>query len=136
MNIRDLQDTDLPALQTAIDSATNHRGEWTVKHFLPPDPEAKEYQPAVESEVIENSKGPVSFVRYTKSLRISCVWADESSMTNNAKAVILGIQNAVQKARASGFSEVIINTEHPKLADFLEKVMKMTRRSSDFLLAV
>jgi hypothetical protein len=131
MNIRELQDADRPALQTAIDTAASHRGEWTVEHFIS-DPE----RPAVQAEVIENKNGPIAFVRFTKTLRISCVWANESSMTNNAKAVIRGIQDAVQKARASGFSEIVINTEHPKLAEFLERVIGMTRRDSDFLLAV
>lgn len=133
MEMRDLHTDDLPALESAIARDTFHPGEWKTKHFFqqPPD---EEYQPAVHSQVIENKNGPIAFVRFTKTLRISCVWNDTEDTSRNAKAVIFGITEAVKQARGSGFSEVVINSKYQKLSDFLVNVMKMTKRGDDHLL--
>ena|SRR5258708_2011278 len=136
MTIRDFSSSDVPALQRAIDVDTFHPGEWTVEHFYNPQPDPEKYNPAVQSEVIEDSQGVVTFVRFTKTLRISCVWNNAADVSRNARVIVRGIKDAVTKARAGGFSEIIITTHHPRLADFLEKVIKMTRRDSEFLLLV
>jgi hypothetical protein len=88
------------------------------------------------TNVIEDSKGPIAFVRYTKTLRISCVWSDGNDISRNARAIIQGINDAVQKARDSGFSEIIITTNHKKLAVFFEQVIKMTKSGDEYILAV
>jgi D-aminopeptidase len=75
-------------------------------------------------------------VRYTKTLRISVVWNDGEDNSRNARAIIFGIRNAAEKAVASGFTEIIIATSHPKMRVFLERVMKMTRSGDEYLLAV
>ena len=118
-------------LQKAIDADTFHPGEWKVEHFLP-----LFNQPPVTTNIIEDNDGPIAFVRYTKTLRISCVWNDGADTSRNAKAIIFGIKDAVEKARASGFSEIIITTSHPKLAAFFERILKMTRSSDEYTLAV
>lgn len=119
--------TDIPALEKAIKRDTFHPGEWKVEHFT---------YPYVASQVIEDDKGPIVFVRFTKSLRISVVWNDAADTSRNARAIIFGIKDAVEKARASGFTEIIITTSHPKLQVFLTRVMKMTRSGDEYLLAV
>ena len=126
IEIRKFNSQDIPALQKAIDADTFHPGEWQVEHFTPP----------TTTNVIEDSKGPVAFVRYTKTLRISCVWSDGSDVSRNARAIILGIKDAAQKARASGFTEIIITTNHKKLAAFFEQVIKMTKSGDEYVLAV
>lgn len=126
INIRPWSVEDVPALQKAIDADTFHPGEWSVEHFTPP----------VTTSVIEDQDGPIAFVRYTKTLRISCVWNDSSDVRRNARAIVQGINDAVQKARASGYSEIIITTSHSKLATFFERVMKMTRSGNEYVLAV
>lgn len=133
MEIRDLKAEDLPALQDAIDRDTFHPGEWAVSDFTAPLEDGS-YHPARFAQVIETSKGPVTFVRYTKVLRISCVWNDVEDASRNAKAVILGVRNAIEMARSSGFSEIIITSDHEKLSDFLVRSLGMTKRGSEHLL--
>jgi hypothetical protein len=118
---------DEPALQRAIDRDTFHPGEWKVEHFK---------QPNMVTQVMGDSSGPIVFVRFTKTLRISCVWNDEGDVHRNARAVILGIHDAVEQARASGYTEIIITTNHDKLANFFTKVMKMTRSGDEYILQV
>jgi hypothetical protein len=131
IEIRNLTEDDIPALQKAIEVDTFHPGEWKVEDFLSsPD------KPPVATNVIEDQNGPIAFVRYTKTLRISCVWNDGADVSRNARAIIQGIHDAVLKARASGFSEIIITTSHSKLATFFERVMKMTKSGDEYLLAV
>jgi len=132
IEIREFDPTqDSPALQTAIDGATFHPGAWKLEDFLQSDGGA-----AKVAAVIEDARGAIAFTRYTKVLRICCVWRDEADHTRNAKAVIFGIKDAVQRARASGFSEVQIQTSNPKLAQFLENVLKMKKSDGEFILYV
>lgn len=132
MDIRDITADDLPALEAAITRDKFHP-DWKAEDFYMQPPSEK-YQPAVHARVIENKNGPITFVRFTKSLRISCVWNDAEDKSRNAKAVIFGIASAVSMARSSGFSEVIIYSTHKELSDFLVNVMKMTKRGDDHLL--
>lgn len=134
MDIRDITADDLPALAQAIERDTFHHGEWKVENFYTQPPQEGIYQPAVHSQVIENKNGPIAFVRFTKTLRISCIWNDVEDYSRNAKAVIFGIYQAAQMARDSGFSEIIIFSQHPKLSDFLVNVLKMTKRGDEHLL--
>jgi len=126
INIRKFENPDIPALQAAIDADQFHPGEWQIDHFTPP----------MLTNVIEDQNGPIAFVRYTKTLRISCVWADGADISRNARAIIQGLNDAVQKARASGFTEIIITTDHKRLADFFEKIMKMSKSGDEYILAV
>jgi hypothetical protein len=127
---RALTEQDIPALQAAITRDTFHQGEWEVNDFIhtPTSPKV--------STVIEDAQGPIAFVCFTKTLRITCVWNDEVENHRNAKAIIFGIRDAVQLARANGFTEIIITTTHDKLATFFTQVMKMKQSGSEFLLAV
>lgn len=120
---------DSPALQKAIDGAVFHPGAWKLADFLP-DESTK------VCAVISDQNGPIAYTRYTKVLRVCCVWNDEADYSRNAKAVIFGIKDAVTRARASGFSEVIIQSANPKLATFLENVLKMKKSDGEFLLYV
>lgn len=136
IEIRPFEPTDIPALQAAIDRDTSHPGEWSVKHFYddPADPDALNIPKEVAT--MSDSQGPIAFVRYTKSLRISCTWNDETDNHRNGRAVLNGLFDAIKKARASGFTEIIITTESEKLATFFEKIMKMKRSKDEFLLQV
>jgi len=136
IEIRPFSETDIPALRAAIDRGTSHPGEWSVKHFYddPEDPDALKIPKEVVT--ISDSKGPIAFVRYTKSLRISCMWNDETDNHRNGRAVLNGILDAVNKARANGYTEIIIATESEKLATFFERILKMKRSRDEFLLQV
>jgi hypothetical protein len=136
IEIRPFDKADIPMLQAAIDRNTIHPGEWSVKHFYddPEDPDALKIPKEVTT--MSDQQGPIVFVRYTKSLRISCVWNDEKDNHRNGRAVVNGILDAVTKARASGFTELIIQTQSEKLATFFEKILKMRRSRDEFILQV
>ena len=136
VDIRGFTQEDVPALQKAIDADTFHPDEWRVEHFYNPNLDPETYTPALVTTVIEDQHGPIAFVRFTKTLRISCMWNDAQDVRRNARAIIHGIRDAVQQARASGFSEIIITSSHPKLATFLERIMKMTKSGDEYLLSV
>lgn len=130
------KEEDVTALQNAIDR-DNHDPAWKVKDFWNPTPDPEEgYVAPVTTTIIQSGDYPIAFVRFTKTLRISCVWNDSADTRHNARAIIHGISDAVQKARASGFSEIIITTSHPQLATFFEKIMKMTKCGDEYVLAV
>jgi hypothetical protein len=135
VNIRPFETSDLPALGEAI-SRDRHIPSWSVKHFYddPADPDALKIPKEVTT--MSDSRGPIAFVRYTKSLRISCTWNDEKDVHRNAKAIIFGIRDAVDRARASGFTEILITTESEKLATFFERVLGMKKSQQEFLLQV
>jgi hypothetical protein len=130
-SLRDFQESDIPALQSAIDRDTFHPGEWKVKHFVPEPGDAP-----VMVSVIEDSHGPISFVRYTKTLRISCVWNDAADTSRNARAIILGLRDAALKAKASGFTEIVIRSDSEKLSTFLTKVLRMDKQGNQHYLQV
>lgn len=130
LEIRDLTIEDVTALRAAISRDSFHPGEWAASHFF-----SQPGQP-VASSVIEDDKGPIAFVRFTKTLRISCVWNDGEDFSRNARAIIFGIKKAVDRARASGFTEIVIKTSHSKLAEFLTRVIGMTKDDGEYLLAV
>lgn len=127
---------DVASLQACIDK-DNHNPAWKVKDFFDPTPDPEQgYVAPVTTTVIHDGDYPITFVRFTKTLRISCVWNDAADTRRNARAIIHGINDAVQKARASGFSEIIITTNHPQLATFFEKIIKMTKCGDEWVLAV
>lgn len=136
VDIRPFTVADIPALQTAIDKDTFHPGEWSVRHFYDDPADKDALNIPKEVSVISDQHGPIAFVRYTKSLRISCVWNDATDVHRNGRAIVNGILDAVKRARASGFTELIITTESDKLADFFKKILKMENTGKEFLLQV
>jgi hypothetical protein len=130
IQIRPFEESDVPALEQAISRDAFHpAGTWKTEHFTGE-------KPAKVVSVIEDSHGPITFVRYTKTLRITCVWNDGEDNHRNARAIILGIKDAVERARASGFTEIIVETESDKLATFFERVLKMSKSGSEYTLQV
>jgi hypothetical protein len=134
---RAMEERDQPALQAAIDRDTFHPGTWSVDDFIfePESNYEKKRVPKI-CTVIEDQHGPITFVRFTKTLRVCCVWNDGTDNHRNARAIIFGIREAVTQAQANGFTEIIIQTDHDKLATFLTEVMKMTKSGNEYLLAV
>ena len=135
IEIRPFEPSDLPALGEAI-FKDKHTPSWSVKHFYddPTDPDALNIPKEVAT--MSDSKGPIAFVRYTKSLRISCVWNDETDNHRNGRAVLIGIFDAIKKARASGFTEIIIRSDSDKLSTFLTKALRMDKQGNQHYLQV
>ena len=127
MNIRPFNRlTDVAGLSEAIKKDTLHPGEWKVEHFTDPN---------LYSEVVEDEQGPVIYARFTKTLRISCVWADPDNKQRNFQPAFEGVKDAVDKAKASGFTEVIVLTNHPPLAAFL-KMFGFKEAKGEYLLQI
>jgi hypothetical protein len=110
--------TDLPKLQSAIDADSFHPGLWKVEDFS----EANAWY-----EVFEDQHGIIVFVKYTVDshtrIRIHTVWADFNDSHRNARAIVIGINQMVQRLLGSQFEELIFSTEHDKLAAFCTNVL-------------
>lgn len=136
INIRPFVKEDVPALQVGIDNDKIHPGTWEVKEFYDDPADENALKIIKQVEVIEDDKSPIAFVRYTKTLRICAVWADPEDRARNSRAVIRGIRNAIKTGRASGFTELIIQTDYEPLANFFTVVMKMTQHGDQYILAI
>lgn len=126
INIRPLTEADLEEIEKASNADKIHPGLWTKEHFT---------RPNVQTEVVEDSKGPAVYVLFTKTLRISVVWADGESVSRNAKAVLFGLQDAILKAKSSGFTEIVVESEHWPLRLFLRKI-GFVSKGRDLILAL
>lgn len=136
MELRALTSRDIPALQAAIDADPFHpAGTWKVTHFT---------SPTVYSEVVEDADGAVIFAAYEResetAMRLSCMWVNGHDTRRNAKAIIFGIQSLVQKARASGYQEIVTESEYAPLRAFLGKVLgfvpRPTGSAKDLVLSI
>lgn len=124
IEVRPIKEEDKPNLQAAIDNSKFHPGEWQVDHFFN----------GGYSVVAEDQLGPILFVKYTKVLRISIVWNDEQDKSRNAKALIVGLKDTVEKARANGYTELIFTTNVPELAKFCEQVLGYRKSGDEYIL--
>jgi hypothetical protein len=104
---RPLEHKDLDMLQRALDQ----------DQYEHADKEAYT-QNGAYSEVYEDEQGPIGVLRYTKTLRLLTVWCDNKDRIRNGASVIQAITDAVTKAKESGFTDIIFNTQSPTLAKF------------------
>jgi len=116
MKNRPIYNSDLPALQAAIDADKFHpQGTWSVEDF-------KGF-----SEVFEDSHGPVVFVVYNTEeggrLRISTMWVAPDETHRNGRSIIFLVRLAADRAKAAGFKELIFTTTHDKLANFCMRAL-------------
>ena len=126
MEMRPMVPTDVPAFEAALEGDKFHPGEWTLEHFA---------DPQVMSSVVEDKKGPVVFVRFSKVLRISTVWSDPENNGRNARAIVAGMKSAIHEAIKSGYKEIIVTTEHAPLAEFLKK-FGFNQQGTEYLLSL
>jgi hypothetical protein len=115
MKLRPIYNTDIPALQAAIDADIFHpAGTWQVEHFRG------------FAELFEDKHGIVVFTRYepeAQRLRIMTVWTTPENKLRNAKAIIFLVRAAGERATRAGFKELIFTTKHPPLAAFCSKAL-------------
>ena len=104
---RPLEQKDLPMLKQALDQDT----------FEHCDPEQYTMDHAY-SVVYEDGKGPIGVLRYTKTLRLVCVFCDNDDKERNAAGAIQAVVDAVAQAKANGFTDVICETESTSLKNF------------------
>ena len=104
---RPLGVSDLPMLQKALDQDTfEHAGipQYTMDNAY--------------SEVYEDEAGPIGVLRCTKTLRMVSVWCDNSDKKRNATSTIAAVKAVVERAKASGFVDVIFETDNEGLSVF------------------
>lgn len=110
MNVRHLEENDLPMLQKALDRDEFPHG--TVKDYT---------QERAFSEVYEDEQGPVGVICYNKILHFFAVLCDNKTKRRNAAVIIQALNDAVEKARSNGYTEVRFQTASPPLAEFCVK---------------
>jgi len=104
---RSLESKDLPILQAAL-------GQDTFEHC-----EAKNYTMDNSFSVVyEDEQGPIGVLRYTKTLRLVCVFCDNEDKQRNAVGAIQAVKDAIVQAKANGFVDVICETESESLKKF------------------
>jgi hypothetical protein len=106
---RPLQPEDTETLQKALDQNEFHPGQKT-----------EYYTNVGVTDVYEDSQGPIGFLRYTKTLRLCTVWVDNNDRQRNGASVIQAIKDAVEKAKANGYSDILFSTNSAKLKAFSE----------------
>ena len=109
---RPLELLDLPMLQRALDQDEYEHCE--VKDYT---------RDGAYSEVYEDDEGPIGVLRCTKTLRLVCTWCKNDDSRRNAAVTIEAIRVAVENAKTSGYTDIIFNTESPKLARFCTEVL-------------
>lgn len=105
---RPLAKEDIPMLQQAIDDNTFHQDQ-KVEYYIGPD---------MFTKVYEDEAGPIGVLRYTKTLRLCTVWCNNRDRVRNGTATIKAIEDSVEMAKQSGYTEIIFKTNSPMLAKF------------------
>lgn len=88
------------------------------------------------SEVYEDENGPIGVLRYTKTLRLVTAWCDNNDKKRNAASTARAISDAVGKAKANGFTEIIFHTESPTLAEFCVYKLGFSESKGEYVLHV
>jgi len=107
MNSRPLEEKDIPMLEKALDQDTyehNEPNDYVMKNAY--------------SVVYEDEQGPIGVLRYTKTLRLVCVWCDNADKRRNAASAVQAVKDAVAQAKANGYTDVTCATESPLLKKF------------------
>lgn len=127
IQVRPYTKDDEPGFQAALDKdQTFHPGqkaEWFTG-------------PTAHTEVYEDEHGPIAVLRCTKTLRLCTGWYDANDKSRNARAVVHGIRLAVDRARESGFTEIIFETQNPELAKFCTKVLGFQASAGEYVLTL
>lgn len=123
---RQLELTDLPALQVAMDANKYH-----------PDQKAETYAgPRMCTKVYEDEQGTIGFLQYTKVLRLRTTWLDNNDHQRNGPSVFQAVADAVELAKASGFTEIIFQTSNPALARFASDKLGFEESKGEYRLEV
>jgi hypothetical protein len=104
---RPLEQKDIPMLERALNQDT-------FEHCEP-----KQYtMDNAFSVVYEDEQGPIGVLRYTKTLRLVCVWCDNDDKKRNAAGAVQAVIDAVEQAKSNGFTDIVCETESPLLKKY------------------
>lgn len=124
MTSRPLEVKDIPMLKQAL---ANDRFEHASSEYYTMD--------GAHSVVYENSGGPVGVLRYSKTLRLVAVFNDNDN-PSNARTVLKMVRDAVGKAKAAGFTEIIFNTQSETLANFCIQKLGFNESKGEYVRTV
>jgi hypothetical protein len=108
---RRIEENDRPILAESLAADTFHQGT-NVDFF---------YDQRSICNVYEDDDGPVMVVRGTKALRLDIQYLDNNDAKRNMRIMLDGFDDLAHKARESGFTEIVFNTNSPLLAQFCKK---------------
>jgi hypothetical protein len=80
--------------------------------------------PRYITNVYEDERGPIMFVRGTKSLRLDIQFVDNADSERNAEAMLGDFEQFAAKARANGFTEIVFCSNSPGLRAFCRRRFK------------
>lgn len=110
MLIRPLTTEDKPLIEQWIAGEPQHADN-TFEFYS--DPKAR-------TVIYEQEAGPVFAVRYSSALRVDIEFNPEASREDIRATFQEGFPDVVRQAREQGFSELIFESESPKLIAFCE----------------
>jgi hypothetical protein len=99
VTIRPMVTEDRDAVETACAAS---EGNWELSEF-----QEMESHPRY-CAVVEDANSPIAFVRFTKSLRVTCLWTNGSDRARNTLATKRGLEEAIALGRANGFTEIVV----------------------------
>lgn len=116
---RTMLEEDYPALESAMARDTFHPGLWKLPDFQ---------EKRAHYEIFEDEQGIIVFVKYLMEsahrIRICTVWNQPEDIRRNGRAIVLGINQLVNKIRGSQFTEIVFNTTNEKLSNFCIRILK------------
>jgi len=77
--------------------------------------------PETQCTVYSDEAGPILFARDSKAIRIDIQFVDNGDRRRNFHAMLGGFSGLVNKAKESGFTEIIFNTKNESLKNFCVK---------------
>jgi len=104
---RPLEEKDIPRLKAALD-------QYTYEHCQP----GEYLMQGAYSVVYEDEQGPIGVLRYTKTLRLVAVWCDNADKRRNAASAVQAVKDAVQQAKANGYTDIVCQTDSESLKRF------------------
>lgn len=108
---RPLQDGDYELLKDSLERDEFHQ-DTTPAFFR---------APGTVCDVYSDELGPVLFVRNAKSLRVDIQFVDNEDRARNAKVLLNQFEIFTERARASGYTELVFCTNSPMLKEFCKK---------------
>jgi len=81
--------------------------------------------------VYSDDTGPILFARSAKALRVDIQFVDNNDRKRNFHAMLGGFAELVNRAKQSGFTEVIFNTDNPALKAFCVKAFGFSESGNE-----
>lgn len=76
------------------------------------------FAPGSVCNVYEDDKGPVLFLRGTKSLRLDIQFVSNNDFERNRGTMLDGFPGLIERAKRSGFTEIVFCSNSPLLMRF------------------